>query len=127
MKRLSIKWRHLEINGKTCLRCSETGKELNKAINLLKEVAKPLGVEVSLEEEIIGPEDFKLNPLKSNEIWINGRLLEEWLGLKNTSTKCGDVCGDFYCRAVEEEGEVLEIIPYELIVRAGLRALWKNL
>ncbi|MFN3420509.1 MAG: DUF2703 domain-containing protein, partial [Armatimonadota bacterium] len=65
---------------------------------------------------------FAQNPLMSNEIWLNGRLLEDWLGAKTTQTPCCDVCGDEECRALEIDGQLQEIVAADLIVKAGLIA-----
>ncbi|MBC7110461.1 MAG: DUF2703 domain-containing protein [Archaeoglobi archaeon] len=120
---LTIKWLHLSVNGETCPRCSETGKELLKALEILRRILSTLNIEVVFEELELIPEDFSQNPLRSNEIWINDRLLEDWLGAKTTQTPCCDVCGDQKCRALEIGQEIQEVVTAELIMRAALNAV----
>ncbi|AAB89951.1 DUF2703 domain-containing protein [Archaeoglobus fulgidus] len=120
---LTIKWLHLSVDGETCPRCSETGKELLKAVNTLKEFLSPLGFEVVFEEVELTPEDFSRDPFKSNEVWINGRLLEDWIGAKVTQTPCCDVCGDQECRALEVDQQLQEVVKADLVVKAALMAV----
>lgn len=122
MSELLVKWVHLSINGETCPRCRETGKEVAKAVETLRLILAPLNIKVAFEEVELTPEDFARNPLRSNEIWINGRLLEDWLGARTTQTPCCDVCGDEECRALEIDGQLREIVTADLIVKAGLIA-----
>jgi len=119
---LLIKWVHLSVDGDTCPRCLETGKEVKVAVEILSRILSPLDIKVTFEEIEIKPDEFALNPLKSNEIWLNGKLLEEWLGAKTTQTPCCDVCGDEDCRALEIDGQLHEVVTSDLIVKAGLVA-----
>lgn len=122
MAELLIKWLHLSVDGETCPRCSRTGKELARAVETLSKILAPLDIEVTFEEVELVPDEFVLNPLKSNEIWLNGRLLEDWLGARTTKTPCCDVCGDEECRALEIDGQLQEVVTSDLIVKAGLIA-----
>lgn len=122
MSELLVKWVHLSVDGETCPRCRETGKEVAKAVETLRLILAPLNIKVTFEEVELTPEDFARNPLRSNEIWLNGRLLEDWLGAKTTQTPCCDVCGDEECRALEIDGQLQEVVAAELIVKAGLIA-----
>lgn len=74
---LRVQWIHLSIEGETCQRCASTGGEIERAIQILRQVLSPLGIEVEVEEVILPPEEFSRDPLRSNEIWLNGRLLED--------------------------------------------------
>ncbi|MCS7186614.1 MAG: DUF2703 domain-containing protein [Armatimonadetes bacterium] len=122
MSGLLIRWVHLSVDGETCPRCSETGKELAKAVETLRKILSPLDIKVVFEEVEITHDEFARNPLRSNEIWLNGKLLEEWLGAKITQTQCCDVCGDEECRALEVDGQLHEVVTSDLIVKAGLIA-----
>lgn len=122
MSDLLIRWVHLSVEGKTCQRCSGTGEELAKAVETLQKILSPLDIKVAFEEIEITPDEFVCDPLRSNEIWLNGKLLEEWLGAKTTQTPCCDVCGDEECRALEIDGQLHEVITADLIVKAGLVA-----
>ncbi|MFN4179497.1 MAG: DUF2703 domain-containing protein [Armatimonadota bacterium] len=122
MSELLVKWIRLSVDGETCHRCRETGKEVSKAVEILSLILSPLNIKVTLEEVEITLNEFAQNPLMSNEIWLNGRLLEDWLGAKTTRTPCCDVCGDEECRALEIDGQLQEVVAAELIVKAGLIA-----
>lgn len=123
MSVLRVQWVHLMVEGNTCPRCAETGQEVERAIHWLQQALSPLGFKVEFEEVELTPEEFSRNPLRSNEIWLNGRLLEDWLEATTTQTQCCDVCGDADCRAVKVGEKIHEVIPAELIVKAGLIAI----
>ena len=121
-KSLTIKWQRLLSDGRTCPRCGSTGDEVDKAVATLRQSLAPLGIMVVLEKCELSIEEFKQDTLRSNEIWIGGRLLEDWLGATTGQSECCDVCGPNDCRTVNVAGENHEIVPAELIVKAGLLA-----
>lgn len=120
---LEIRWERLLVEGETCPRCSETEEELEKAVASLRELLSPLGVKVVLKKEEITREAFEKDPLRSNSIFINGRLLEEYIGAKVGKSPCCDVCGPMDCRTIELEDITYEAVPAALIVKAALMAL----
>lgn len=119
---LRIKWQRLISDGETCPRCGSTEEELEKAVSTLKKSLAPLRIEVVLEKEELSVAEFKKEPLQSNRIWINDRLLEDWIEGRSGHTPCCDLCGPHDCRTVEVEGHTYEVIPAELIIKAGLSA-----
>lgn len=119
---LKIKWQRLVSEGGTCPRCGSTEKELDRAVSTLKQSLAPLRIEVILEKEEISVAEFKKDPLQSNRIWINNRLLEDWISGEVGQSPCCDVCGPSECRTVEVEGQAYEVISANLIIRAGLAA-----
>jgi len=121
-KILTISWQRLISDGNTCPRCGSTEDELGKAVEQLKKLLAPQGIEVNFEKKELTSEEFINDPIKSNRIIINGRLLEELVNAKTGSSQCCDVCGDEECRTVEIGDKVLETVPAELIVKAGLVA-----
>ena len=125
MKTLKIRWQRLVSKGETCPRCGATGKEMEKALQTLEQSLAPLGIKVALEKQELNQSEFQKDPLQSNRIWIEGRSLEEWLGLKVGQTPCCQTCGDAECRTLVTTGQVYESIPAELIVKAGLLAASK--
>jgi hypothetical protein len=125
MKTLKIQWHRLMADGQTCPRCGDTGKEVEKASRSLEQSLSPLGIKVVLEKHELTPGAFRQDPSKSNRILINGRLLEEWLGLKVGQSLCCGPCGETECRTLEVGGQVYETIPANLIIQAGLRAASK--
>ncbi len=122
MKILKIEWHRLMAEGRTCPRCGATEKEVEKASRSLEQSLAPLGTKVVLEKHELTPGAFQRDPSQSNRIWINGRLLEEWLHLKVGQSPCCETCGDAQCRTIVASGQVYETIPADLIIRAGLLA-----
>jgi hypothetical protein len=122
MKILKIDWQRLLTDGKTCSRCGATEQEVERASRNLEKSLAPLGIKVVLEKREITPEAFQKDPSRSNSILLNGRPLEEWLGLKVGQSPCCGPCGDAECRTLESRGQVYETIPAELIIQGGLRA-----
>ncbi|TSK07877.1 MAG: DUF2703 domain-containing protein [Geobacter sp.] len=122
MKILKFKWQRLVYEGQTCPRCGLTEVEVEKAIATLNESLNPLGIDVVLEKSELSVDLFKKDTLQSNMIWINDRPLEEWIGGMTGKSQCCDVCGPNDCRTVSVGGEVYEVIPSELLLKAGLLA-----
>jgi hypothetical protein len=121
-KILTIKWQRLLSDGQTCPRCGSTGDEVDKAVATLRQALTPLGIVVVLEKGELSMAEFRQDTLRSNEIWIAGRLLEDWLGATTGQSECCDVCGPNDCRTVGIGETVYEAIPADLIVKAGLLA-----
>lgn len=121
-KTLTIRWQRLVDSGQTCPRCGSTEAEVNRAIGVLRQSLAPLGVAVVLEKGELSVEQFAQDTLQSNTIRINDRLLEDWLGVQTGQSECCDVCGPNDCRTMNVGGEVFEVIPADLVVRAGLLA-----
>jgi hypothetical protein len=123
MKKLTIQWQRL-LNDKnqTCPRCSETGETVNTGVLKLKNALAELGIEVELIQKAIDFSVFENNPLQSNSILINGKLLEDWIGGETGKSKCCDVCGDSECRTISFGENTFESIPENLIIKAGLLA-----
>ena len=121
-KTLMIKWQRLLSKGQTCPRCGSTEDEVEKAVTVLGQALKPLSIEVVLEKGELSVEQFKQDTLQSNKVWINDRLLEDWLGAQTGQSECCEVCGPNDCRTMTVAGDVHEVVPVELIVKAGLLA-----
>ena len=119
---LTITWQRLVEGGETCPRCSATEEELDKAVGQLAAALEPLGIAVVFKKEELTPAAFKAAPAASNRIWLNGRLMEDWLGGRSGTSACCDVCGDEECRTVVVDGDVYESVPAALVVKAGLAA-----
>lgn len=120
MKTIKIKWQRLVYETKTCPRCGNTEKEVEKAFSLLKKVLSPLGIKVVLKKEQLSIKKFKKAPLDSNQIWFNNKLLEDWIGATTSKSKCCDVCGPNDCRTIKIKNKTYETIPSKLILKAGL-------
>lgn len=123
MKPLPIVWQRLvNDQGKTCSRCQGTGEAVRRAIERLKTVLEPLGVQPVLECRALEQQTFEDQPLESNRVWVGGQALESWLEGQTGGSRCCDECGDRDCRTLELEGQSYEVIPEDLLVRAGLKA-----
>lgn len=121
-KTLRIRWQRLLSEGKTCPRCSSTGEELEKAVASLSRSLAPLKIAVTLKKDELSEAEFRKNPLQSNQVWLNGRRLEDWIGAKSGQSKCCDTCGTADCKTVDVGENVYEAVPAELIIKAGLLA-----
>ena len=120
---LDITWQRLvDDHGCTCPRCGSTGEAVRDARNTLAAALAPLGIDVTVSTREISDAEFRADPSQSHRIWLAGRPLEAWLGATSGSSPCCDQCGDDPCRTVEVDGETLEAIPADVIVRAGLIA-----
>ena len=123
MKTLTISWQRLvNESGQTCARCGETGDTVKTAFDKLKKSLAELDIEVELEKETLDFSIFTKDPLQSNRIWIGGRPLEEWIGATVGRSQCCDVCGNSECRTILTGQNTFEVIPEDLIIRAGLLA-----
>jgi hypothetical protein len=126
-KTLTITWQRLIAGGETCPRCGSTENELDNAVLQLKDVLGPKGVKVIVKKTKLTLKEFKKNPIRSNRILFNGKTLEELIRAKTGQSQCCDACGDEECRTLEIGGESHEVIPADLIVKAGLIAASKCL
>ncbi|RMG26794.1 MAG: DUF2703 domain-containing protein [Armatimonadetes bacterium] len=123
MRSLRIVWQRLvDSGGQTCDRCDATHEGLRQAVAKLKEVLRPLDIEITLETREIDRDSFIADPSESNRVWIAGKPIEEWLGARVASSPCCSVCGDSECRTIELGHDVFEAIPSELILKAALIA-----
>ena len=95
---------------------------MQRAFERLKHALEPLGVVPTLDERELDRATFESRPVESNRIWIAGKPMEDWLEGKTGSSQCCNECGDNECRTVEVGGETYEVIPEQLLVRAGLIA-----
>ena len=125
MRKISIEWKHFDKEGKTCARCSATGTNLAETIEGLWGELGAQGVEIVFEETRLSESRMD----ESNEIFIDGILLEELLpdtkaGM-NACSSCGDLIGDrdCRCRTISRREDIFEEIPVGLIREAILSRL----
>ncbi len=119
---LPIVWQRLITKGATCPRCQGTGDEVQRAVERLKFALEPLGVTPTLEVRELDEAAFLDRPSESNRIWVGGQPLEYWIGGSAGSSRCCDECGENDCRTLEAGGQTYEVIPAQLVTRAGLIA-----
>ena len=120
MKTLEIEWRHLDKDGRTCLRCSDTLQSLQQVIRQLAAECAPRGVRIVYRETKLPIERLP----ESNLILFNGVPLEAVLPgaavSENECQSCGDLCGEpSFCRTVSVGGRTFEAIPAALIRQAA--------
>jgi len=120
MKTLEIEWRHLEKDGRTCLRCSDTLQSLQHVVRQLAAECAPRGVRIEYQETRLPLERLP----ESNLILFNGVPLESVLpnalASDNACQSCGDLCGQpSVCRTVSVGGQTFEAIPAALIRQAA--------
>ena len=120
MTTLEIEWRHLDKNGRTCLRCSDTLQSLQQVIKQLAAECEPHGVDIVYRETKLPVEQLS----KSNLILFNGIPLEAALPGASASESecqsCGDLCGEpSFCRTVSVGERSFEAIPAALIRQAA--------
>lgn len=123
MTELKIKWQRLvDERGQTCDRCAGTGVEIQVAADMLREALAPLGIAVVTETKKLSTADFMRAPLESNRVWIGNRPIEEWLGAEVEQSRCCGSCGEHECRTVTIREQTYEVVPRELVLKAGLMA-----
>lgn len=123
MKELTIKWQRLiDDQGQTCARCAGTGDSILTAAEMLRNALAPLGIAVTPEMTALSRAEFMDAPLESNRVWIADKPLEEWLAAEVGQSPCCGSCGDQECRTVSVHEHSYEVIPTELVVKAGLLA-----
>jgi hypothetical protein len=119
MKTLEIEWRHLDKDGRTCLRCSDTLQSLQQVVTQLAAECAPRGVKISYRETKLPPEQLS----QSNLILFDGVPLEAVLpgasASENECQSCGVLCGQpSVCRTVTVGGQTFEALPAALIRQA---------
>jgi len=124
MRNLLIQWVHLTVDGKTCQRCSDTGKNIAEVIGDLKIDPRFKEVDLAFGELELPPEKIS----SSNEILFNGVPIEKFIGNATTGETACQSCSDLLgkpvnCRTICRGQEILETIPKETIREAILNWL----
>jgi len=119
MKTVIVEWRHLDVEGKTCDRCVETGKGIIELTKRLQQECRPKGVEILFTETRLTETEIG----QSNLVLINGIPLENVLPLttasENSCCSCGGLTGKAEsCRTIIRHGQTYEAIPGEFIREA---------
>ena len=122
MNVLEIECRHLEKDGKTCDRCSDTGETVRAAYTDLVKELNAKGWDVSLKETLLTDQEIP----ESNSIYLNDiaieKLLPETRRSENCCASCGEILGaPTMCRTLERNGQTFEAIPASMILEAARR------
>jgi hypothetical protein len=120
---LVIEWKHLDAAGETCDRCYDTGENLHAEIKRLQRKLEPQGITLQLIETKLDEANVK----ESNQILINGVMIEQIIGLQvqeNHCASCSDLVGsETYCRTIMFNGEEFEDVPAKAIRQAVMKVL----
>lgn len=124
MNHLEIEWRHLDKDGKTCDRCSDTGETVRSAYEDLVKELEPKGWEVSFTETLLTDQEIP----ESNSIYLNGIAIEKILPDTRRSQNCCISCGEILgtptmCRTLERNGQIFEAVPAAMILEAAHRLI----
>jgi hypothetical protein len=122
MKTLTIEWKHLDQDSRTCDRCGDTGKTLRQTVRRLRRCLQPRGIAVRLLETKLTAGRLA----ESNTILFNNVPLETVLGDARAGSSDCDSCGELLdakvqCRTLECAGKTHEAIPAEVICEAACR------
>lgn len=122
MKKITVEWRHLDVDGETCRRCDDTGNEVRTAVARLDAECRPKGVRVALREIRLAASELA----ESNLILVNGRRLENLLPEASVSdsacSSCTELTGrEARCRTLVRLDKVFETLPRALIREAVCR------
>lgn len=127
MKHLEIEWRHLDKDGRTCERCSDTGATIRGLLKGLAQELHPLGWEVTFKDTPLTENEIP----ESNSIYLNGVSLESLLPNARRSDNCCDSCGEILgsptmCRTIERGETTYEAIPAALVREAALNFIQRK-
>lgn len=117
MRTLEIEWRHLEKDGYTCIRCSDTGAALSEVVSKLETECRPHGWEIRFKETKLTEKDIA----ESNLILFNGQPIESVIPeAKASESHCQSCCeitgqSTTSCRTLEIRGKSYEGIPESII------------
>ena len=119
MKKIIIEWKHLNIAGKTCSRCYDTGKSVKETIKEIISEYQSKNIEIKFIETLLNAD----NLAESNLILINDMPLEKILSASQIETDCSACCSmigkQVKCRAIEYDGKIYEHLTSE-IIRKGI-------
>jgi len=123
MKTLTIEWRHLDVAGETCERCSDTGATLSKEIPVINRSLLSSGVRIGWFETKLSGDEIT----ESNSVLLNGTPIEDILEIRSSENFCGS-CSDLlekesFCRTIHYDGFEYEDIPAKAIHDAIYKAL----
>ncbi len=127
-KTLVLEWqRMIDEEGNVCCSSEDTRMAVETAREKLAKELEAHGIKVVLAKSDFSPEECKECPERSNRILIAGCGIDYWLQAEVGSSPCEGFCKEALgdkgsCQNLIYEGETYEVIPAELIVKAGLAA-----
>jgi len=126
-KTLTIEWKHLDKDGKTCDRCGDTGESLRDLVNRLKACCTRDTLKVRFREIKLTGKHIR----ESNAVKFNGTPIENLLPKARTReshcASCSEmVGGSVSCRTVESAGKSLASLPLSVLWKAAMSAIGCN-
>ncbi|HCW73075.1 MAG TPA: hypothetical protein DHM90_03945 [Clostridiaceae bacterium] len=123
MKVLTIEWRHLDVDGETCERCSDTGSTLDREVRKLNTALLPSGIRIEWFETKLDGDRIT----ESNTVLFDGTSIEDILEIGSSENYCGS-CSDLlekesFCRTIHYDGFEYEDIPAKAIKDAVYKVL----
>lgn len=123
LKKLTIEWKHLDVEGETCDRCYDTGENLANEVTRMNKAFQPNGIIVEFLETKLDADSIP----ESNKMLFNGVPIENILDIEifnNYCESCTSMLGkDIYCRAVRFEGNEYDDVPAKAIRQAAYKVL----
>lgn len=121
--KLTIEWRHLDVEGETCNRCYDTGENLATEVKRLNRTLNPQGFEVEYVDTKLDGDQVS----DSNMLLFNGAPIEDILDIEVSQSYC-ESCSALlgtktYCRTIKFDGNEYEDVPAKAIRQAAYKAL----
>jgi len=130
MKKILIEWKHFDKKGKTCKRCSKTGKNISQVISDLQSELLQKGVEIEYKETKLAESRMSA----SNMVLINSVPLEALIpdtkAGENECCSCARLINNASscrCRTVSHKNVIFEEVPKKLIRLAILISVKEEL
>ena len=127
-KTLVLEWqRMIDEDGNVCCGSEDTRLAVETAREELAEELKDHGIKVILTKSDFSPAECRDCPERANRVLVGGQGVDYWLGAEVGKSPCEGFCkqalGDKgSCQNLIYEGKTYEVVPAELIVKAGLTA-----
>lgn len=127
MKNIKIEWKHFDVKGETCVRCSDTGKSVKETIKEIISAYQSKKIEIEFIETLLNADCLA----ESNLILINDTPLEKILNASKIETDCSSCCSmigkQVKCRAIEYDGKIYEHLTAEIIKKGIIETINKKL
>jgi hypothetical protein len=125
-KRRILRVELLAVDLKTCARCVPTGKRLEAALGLLREVAEALGIELEYSPKVVASRDEALRRAlrTSPTIRLNGRDIDPEVA-ESACESCGRIAGGALvnCREWRYRGKTYSAAPLSLLLESLMSAM----
>ena len=122
MKTIKIDCFRYETEGRSCGRCEDSYRAIEKAIEKISDTLQERDISIDLRDHKL--DDGRME--QSNSVFINGKdvimLLNERDGIFSYCPTCTELCGrPTECRTFIYRNRAYESIPEEMVIEAILR------